>query len=117
MLLQLIAVPAVVLVTVGHALLHAYAPSNVLIRRVRGSRPTLRMAVVVGALAVGCAFLVLTLHLAVEAGASGWLNVVVLLLAWDAIKFAVTACATSARCVASASLKGACTLTVSRPYQ
>ncbi|MFC5731001.1 MULTISPECIES: hypothetical protein [Nocardioides] len=102
MLLLLIAVPAIIVVTVSQALLHAYAPSNSLIRRVRASRPALRMAAALGALAFACALVVLTLHLAVETGATGWLNIVVLVLAWDAIKFAATACATSVRCVASA---------------
>jgi hypothetical protein len=36
------------------------------------------------------------------AGAPGWLNLVVLVLAWDAIKFAVMTCLTSGRYVASA---------------
>jgi hypothetical protein len=35
------------------------------------------------------------ISLAIAAGAPGWLNLVVLLLAWDAIKFAVVACLTS----------------------
>ena len=63
---------------------------------------TFGMAVMLGALTFGCALAVRTVHLAIEAGAPGWLNLVVLVLAWDAIKFAVMACLISVRCVASA---------------
>jgi hypothetical protein len=102
MLLLLIAVPVIVLGAFAHSLLQAYAPANVLVRRVRASRPTLRMAVALGALAFGYASAVQTIHLAIEAGAPDWLNLVVLVLAWDAIKFAVMACLTSVQRVASA---------------
>jgi hypothetical protein len=98
-------VPVIVLVAFMHRLLQTYAPANVLVRRVRASRPTLRMTVMLGALTFGCALAVRTIHLAIEAGAPGWLNLVVLVLAWDAIKFAVMTCLVSLRCVGSA-LKG-----------
>jgi hypothetical protein len=102
MLLLLIAVPVIVLGAFAHSLLQAYAPANVLVRRVRASRPTFRTAVALGALAFGCASAVQTIHLAIEAGAPGWLNLVAFVLAWDAIKFAVMACLISVRRVASA---------------
>lgn len=95
MLLLLIALPVIILVTLSHGLLQAYAPSNVLIHHVRSTRPTIRTAVALGALAFACALSVHALHLAIEAGAPGLLNLLVLLLAWDAIKFAVMACLTS----------------------
>jgi hypothetical protein len=102
MLLLLIAAPVVMLAALTHSMLQAYAPSNVLIRHVRATRPTLRMAVALGALAFGCALAVHTVDRAIEAGAPGWLNLVGLVLAWDAIKFAVMACLSSVRRVASA---------------
>jgi hypothetical protein len=102
MLHLLIVVPVIVLVVCAHSLVQTYAPTNVLVRRVRSSRPTFRMSVALGALAFGCASAVLTSHLAIEAGAPGWLNLVVLVLAWDAIKFAVMACVTSVSRLASA---------------
>ncbi|WP_145725764.1 MULTISPECIES: hypothetical protein [Nocardioides] len=112
MLLLLIALPVIILATLSYGLLQAYAPSNVLIRRVQSARPTIRMAVALGALAFACALSVHTLHLAIDAGAPGLLNIVVLLLAWDAIKFAILACLTSL-----ASAVGGLRLPVGRPIR
>jgi hypothetical protein len=92
----LIAVPVIFLAALAHSILHVYAPSNILIRHVRASsRPTLRMAIRLGVLAFGCALAVHGVNGAIQAGAPAWLNLVVLVLAWDAIKFAVMACLTS----------------------
>jgi hypothetical protein len=99
-LLLLIAVPVVVLVAFTVSLLQAYAPAYVLVRRVRAARPSFRKAVALVALAFGCVLGVQAMRLAIEAGASGWLYLVVLVLAWDAIKFAVLACLITLRRVA-----------------
>jgi hypothetical protein len=100
-LIQLVTAPVVISVAVLYRLLQAYAPSNFLLRRVRTSRPTVGMAVALVALAFACAVSVQTIRLAMAAGAPEWLNLFVLVLAWDAIKFAVTACLTSMRRIAS----------------
>lgn len=101
MLLLLIAVPVIVLVAFAHIVLQAYAPSNVLLGRVRQSRPTLCTALSLGALAFACALAVQAIRFVIESGAPRWLNLVVLVLAWDAIKFAVMACLTLVRRVVS----------------
>ncbi len=69
-----------------HRLIQAVAPSNLLVRHVRSARPSGRGAAALLSLAV---VLFLTMHVvanAVSAGAPGWLNLVVLVLAWDALK-------------------------------
>jgi hypothetical protein len=85
-MLILLAIPVVVAVALVHRLIQAVAPSNLLVRRVRSARPCGRGAATLLGLA---AVLFLTMHVvanAVSAGAPGWLNVLVLVLAWDAIK-------------------------------
>lgn len=82
----LLALPVFATVALIHRCLQMYAPTNRLVRRVRMAAPRFRTAV--GLLAVAAALL-LAMHLvavAVVAGAPGWLNLVVLVLAWDAIK-------------------------------
>jgi hypothetical protein len=90
-MLVLLAVPVMVCVALAHRLLHLYAPSNVLIARSRIERPRSRTALRLALLA-GAAFV--AMHLLAEAvtdGAPGWLNLVVLVLAWDAIRFGLAA--------------------------
>lgn len=86
-MLLLIAVPVIILVVFAHSLLQAYAPSNVLIRRLRASRPTLSRAGAVAVIALLCVSVMHGLALAIEAGAPSWLNLLVLVLAWDVIRF------------------------------
>lgn len=87
-MLILLAIPVIVAVSFVHRLIQAVAPSNLLVRSVRSARPGWR----VGAALLGlAALLFLTMHVvanAVSAGAPGWLNLVVLVLAWDALKVA-----------------------------
>lgn len=66
-----------------HAYLDAYAPTNILIRRADGNR----WAVPIVAGAAAC-YLAATRSLthAIEHGAPGWLNVLVLTCAWGTIK-------------------------------
>ncbi|TNM37693.1 hypothetical protein FHP29_18090 [Nocardioides albidus] len=82
----LLAFPIVAMVALAHRSLLLFAPSNVLIRRVRASRPTLSTVVAMVAIAAGLLVAVKVVSDAVAAGASGWLNLVVLVLAWDSFK-------------------------------
>ena len=84
----LLALPVFAAVTLAHRYLQLYAPSNMLIRYVRSAPPRWGTALVLAALAT---VLVVAMHAvaqAVEHGALRWLNLVVLVLAWDAIKVA-----------------------------
>lgn len=87
-MLVLLAIPVIVAVAFVHRLIQAVAPSNLLVRMVRSARPRWRTVVLLLGLA---AVLLVTMHVvsgAVSAGAPGWLNLVVLVLAWDALKVA-----------------------------
>lgn len=101
-MLILIAIPVVVAGAFVHRFIQEVAPSNVLVRSVRTARPSWRLAV--GLLGLAAAVL-MAMHVAanaVSAGAPEWLNLVVLLLAWDAIKLGVLACMSVVRCVVPA---------------
>lgn len=70
-----------------HRYLYAYAPSNVLIRHLRSPAgrkwaAPISAAVTAGYLAVGVG-----LTAVIDSGGPGWLNLVVLTCAWNAIKF------------------------------
>jgi hypothetical protein len=82
----LIVLPFLLVVARAHRHLLVYAPSNVLIRRVRMSRPTLHTCAMLVVLAAGLLVAMKLVASAVAAGAPGWLNLFVLVLAWDAIK-------------------------------
>lgn len=82
----LIALPVFAAVALVHRYLQRYAPSNLLVQRVRTSAPRFRTVMTLLLLA---ATLLVAMHLLaviVASGAPGCLNLVVLLLAWDAIK-------------------------------
>lgn len=74
-----------------------YAPSNILIRKVRSTPP--RWSTVLALVALATALLVAmhVLALAVERGEPGWLNVIMFVLAWDAIKFLALSLIVTAR--------------------
>lgn len=85
-MLILLAIPVILAVAFAHRLIQTVAPSNVLVRTVRSAPPGWRLATALIGLAV---VLLLTLHViadAILAGAPRWLNLVILVLAWDAIK-------------------------------
>jgi hypothetical protein len=85
-MLILLALPVIAVVAVVHRLIQLHAPSNLLVRRVRSARPSGAIAAVLFGLAT---VLVLVTHVVVEAvaaGAPGWLNLFVLVLAWDSFK-------------------------------
>ncbi len=98
-MLFLLALPIFLAVATAHRYLALYAPSNLLIRHVRMSPPRCRTVV---ALVVLTAVLLLAMRavdLAINVGAPGWLSLIALVLAWDAIKVAALATATSFRCL------------------
>lgn len=114
-MLVLLALPIIVAVAAMHRYLHFYAPTNLLARRVRAHEPRWRTA---AGLIVLAGLLLVAMHVLAEAvahGARGWLNLIVLVLAWDAIKLAALAWAVLARralLIASRAFRRGC----ERPY-
>lgn len=85
-MLIVLAIPVIVAVALVHRSMQAVAPSNLLARMVREARPRWRLAAALLGLAT---VLLMTMHVvanAVSAGAPGWLNLFVFVLAWDALK-------------------------------
>lgn len=85
-MLILLAMPVIVVIAFVHRLVQAVAPTNLLVRIVRSA--PLRWGVAIDLLGLATVLL-MTMHVvanAVSAGAPGWLNLVVLVLAWDALK-------------------------------
>jgi hypothetical protein len=97
-MIMLLALPVIAVVALGHRYLVLYARSNVLIRRVRASRPTLNAVAATLAVAAGLIAAMKVISDAVAAAAPGWLNLVVLVLAWDAIKIGWLAILVAVRC-------------------
>lgn len=86
-----VVVPALAAAALLHRSLHIHAPSNILIRRVRASRQTVGIAALLVVLA-GCFFVAMVaVSTAIAAGAPGWLNLIVLVFAWDAARFGTLA--------------------------
>ena len=85
-MIMLLALPVIAAVALAHRSLLLYAPANVLIRRVRASTPALSTAAAMLAVALGLIVALKVVSDALAAGAPGWLNLVVLVLAWAAIK-------------------------------
>lgn len=98
-MLLLLALPIVVGVAAIHRYLTAVAPTNVLVRRVRAQEPRWRTAAMLAVFALGCLVIMHVVAGAVASGAPGWLNLMVLVLAWDAIKLAVLALLSAGRCI------------------
>lgn len=98
-MLLLIALPVLLLVGAVQRCLHSRAPSNLLIGRARAFPPRWRICL----LLVGTSATLLIAMRAVgwwiESGASGWLNLVVLVLAWDSIKVGLAAGLIGFRCL------------------
>ena len=97
-MIMLLALPVIAAVTFVHGYLLLYAPSNILIRRARASRPTLSAVAAVLSVAGGLIVAMKVISDAVAAGAPGWLNLVILVLAWDAIKIGLLAILVIGRC-------------------
>ncbi len=80
---------SILLAAALHGLLRTYAPSNILLdflRTRRGLKLAIPVAVVLVPIYLYAASFTTTL---IERGAPGWLNLLVLLLIWNAIKFTV----------------------------
>lgn len=90
-MLLLLALPVVCGVVLFWRYLQIYAPSNLLVRQIRVAAPRLRTAVGLLALAAAILIAMRMVAKAVAAGSPGWLNLVVLVLAWDAIKISCLA--------------------------
>ena len=87
----LLVVPMVWIVAAAHRHLALYAPSNVLVRNARLSARPWQTSAALIALTAACLGAVHLVSEAVSRGASAWLHLAVLILAWDAIKFATLA--------------------------
>jgi len=98
-MIMLLALPVLLVVTRAHRHLQVYAPSNVLIRQVQMSRPRLRTCGMLVVLSAGLLVAMKVVADAVVTGAPGWLNLVVLVLAWDAVKIMGVAVVVAIRCV------------------
>ena len=88
-MLMLLFIPIFYVVACAHRYMQLFAPSNLLIARVRTSPPYWRTAMLLLALAYALIWATHFLTMAIGNGAPGWLNLVGLILAWDAIKFAL----------------------------
>ena len=97
-MLLLLLVPVVFVITALHRGLLIAAPSNVLARRVRATRPRLVLAGGLCALAFGLIGTAHALAIAVTRGAApDWLHLLVLVLLWDAVKVLCLAVAVTVR--------------------
>jgi hypothetical protein len=96
-MLVLLAVPVIVVTAVVHRLVQTTAPSNVLIAHIRRARPHWRAGVGLVILALACLVAVHILTAAMAAGAPAWLNLPILILAWDAIRFMLLGVSTIVR--------------------
>lgn len=85
-MLVFVAIPVIVAVAFVHRFVHVVAPSNMLARSVRSAAPRWRVAAALLGLAAVLLMSMQALAIAVSAGAPGWLNLVVLVLVWDAVK-------------------------------
>lgn len=96
-MLILLALPLIAAVAATHRYLQFYAPSNLLVRRVRAREPGWRTVAMVAAIAVGLLLIMHLVAVAIASGAPGWLNLIALILAWDAIKLSLLAVLTMGR--------------------
>ena len=88
---MLILILAFGVAALAHRYLQTYAPSNVIVARVRQERPRLRVAAGLLVLSAALASGAVVLADWVANGGPGWLNLVVLIAIWDAFKFAFLA--------------------------
>ncbi|MCR1785861.1 hypothetical protein KVF89_25220 [Nocardioides carbamazepini] len=100
---MLLIASVIVPVALVHRYLHPYAPSNLLLARWRRRRSRrIHDAAVLIALGFAAIALAHAVHLVVLSGAPRWLYVVVMLLAWDGMKFAGFGVVTAMRVMVSA---------------
>ena len=86
-MLLVLFIPVLYVSALVHRCLQLYAPSNLLIKRTRAARARWRTAGALLILAVALIAISRGLTMAVAMGAWGGLNLIVLVLVWDAIKF------------------------------
>src|SRR5690606_29495970 len=96
-MLILLALPVIVSVAAVHRYIALYAPTNLLVRHVRTREPRWSTVGWVAAVATWLLLVADALAVAVARGAPGWLNLVLLVVAWNAIKLGVLAVLTMAR--------------------
>ena len=101
-MLMLLFIPILYVVACAYRYLQLYAPSNLLIARVRTSPPRWRTATFLMALAYALIWATHYLSMAIQHGALGWLNLIVLVLAWDAIKVGLAAASVAFCCTREA---------------
>lgn len=102
-MLVLLVIPVVLLVAGANRYLSRYAPSNVLSRHLRSAANRQRLVVILVAVTVTLLLLfAANLFEAAANGAGGWLNIVALILVWDATKFGVLAALMSVRAIGTA---------------
>lgn len=89
--------PVIAAVVAVHRYLQVYAPTNLLVRRVRAQEPRWRTVAVLPVISAALLVAMHSVEEAVDSGASSSLNLVVLVLAWDAIKIASLAILETAR--------------------
>lgn len=98
-MLMLLALPVIVAVTEMNRYLQLYAPTNLLVRRTRAGRPRWRNVAALLVLASSLLVVMHALTVALASGGPAWLNLVVLVLGWDAIKLCGLAGIQVVRCV------------------
>lgn len=104
-MLLLLTLPVVFIVAHVYGYLQLYAPSNLLIAHVRTSPPRWRTATFLLTLAYALIWATHYLSMAIQNGAPGWLNLVVMVLAWDAIKTALLGVHTMLRAVGRVAMR------------
>ena len=100
-MLILLALPAIVAVAAIHRYVNLFAPMNLLVRRARAQQPRWGTAAILAMIAVSLLAAMRAVADAVSNGAPGWLNLVVLIFAWDAIKVGLSALELVVRCLLS----------------
>lgn len=88
-----------------HWYLYAYAPSNILIRHLRSSGGRSWAFPISAALAAGYLTATVELTAIIDAGGPGWLNLIALTCAWNAIKYTIVGLEGAGRALVS-SLSG-----------
>jgi hypothetical protein len=88
LMLFILALPVFASVALIHRYLARFAPTNVLVRHVHAREVRWQTSAGLAVLATGLLAAMHALVESIERGAPGWLNLVVLGLAWDAIKIA-----------------------------
>ncbi len=97
-MLLLLILPIVYVVARVLFFLQTYAPSNILIARVRAAPPRWRTVLMLMPLAYALIWVAHSLTMAIEPGAPAWLNLIVFVAAWDAVKISLFAILVTGRC-------------------